>query len=121
MMKSLRSTGSFTASRTAWMYSSLPWKNFSSVRTLRASAPASAGVAEIAGWTVLILLLPGLAAAVYLRVYRPARVAGPLRIPPGRSVWPFVCVWLAGGAVWMGSSTAYVAFKQYQLMTVAGP
>lgn len=86
-----------------------------------ATQPAAPRVAEIAGWAVLILLLPGLAAAVYLRVYRPARAAGPLRIPPGRSVWPLVCVWLAGGAVWMGSSTAYIAFKQFQLMSVSGP
>jgi membrane protease YdiL (CAAX protease family) len=86
-----------------------------------ATQPAASRVAEIAGWTVLILLLPGLAAAVYLRVYRPARVSGPLRIPPGRPVWPLVVAWLGGGAVWMGSSTAYVAFKQYQLMRVAGP
>src|SRR3954453_10755179 len=86
-----------------------------------ATQPAPSPVQEIAGWAVLILLLPGLAAAVYLRVYRPERVAGPLRIPPGRPVWPLLCAWLVGGAVWMGASMAFVAYKQFQLMRVAGP
>src|SRR3954454_11719433 len=86
-----------------------------------AAQPAASPVTEIAGWAVLILLLPGLAAAVYLRVYRPNRAAGPLRVPPGRPVWPLVCAWLAGGTVWMGASTAFVVFKQFELTRVAGP
>jgi membrane protease YdiL (CAAX protease family) len=86
-----------------------------------ATQPAPSPVTEIAGWVVLILLLPGLAAAVYLRVYRPDRAAGPLRVPPGRPVWPLLCAWLVGGVVWLGASTAFVAYKQFELVRVAGP
>ena len=41
MMKSLRSSGSFTAARICLRYSSDPWKNFSSVSTDRQLAPAA--------------------------------------------------------------------------------
>ncbi len=40
MMKSLRSTGSETACFTCRRYASDPWKNFSSVSTDIAAAPA---------------------------------------------------------------------------------
>ena len=87
-----------------------------------ATQPAASRVAEIAGWAVLILLLPGLRggrlpAGLSAGARRPGRCGSR---PAGRSGrW-----WSSGspaGAVWMGSSTAYVAFKQLQLMSVAGP
>jgi membrane protease YdiL (CAAX protease family) len=60
--------------------------------------------------TIAIFVLSALAipAAIWLGVFRPRSIDGPLRIDRRRPVWPLVLIWGAGTVIWLGVQTVLV-------------
>ena len=62
-----------------------------------------------------------LGAAAGLRLWRPARVESPERVPPDRSAWPLVVVLVAAVFCWWTISEAFVTYKHAALIAREGP
>jgi membrane protease YdiL (CAAX protease family) len=58
---------------------------------------------------------------VVLGLWRPSRMVGPLRVQPGRPVWPLLVVGGVGAGVWFGAQVVYVFIRAFQLAREHGP
>ena len=56
-----------------------------------------------------------------LRAWEARRVVGPLRVEPGRPLWPLLVASVIGVVVWLGTQTGIGVWKQLQLFREHGP
>jgi membrane protease YdiL (CAAX protease family) len=82
--------------------------------TMPADQANAATIAQLIGLGAAVAL--ALVIALVTGVFRPSRVDGPLRLPPGRPLWPMGIAIATAVAIWMGSNILYFAVKQ-----VVGP
>ncbi len=88
----------------------------SSAGAVLAAATMPADDGNLAQWLGLgAALALALVIAWATGVFRPVRVDGPLRLPPGRPLWPLAMVLGVAVLVWVGSSAIYGAAKQIGL------
>ena len=72
-------------------------------------------VGVIAGTVLALVLL------IVLRAWQPRRVVGPLRVEPGRPLWPLLVIAIITVVVWLGSQMAYGVWKAVQVASEHGP
>ena len=70
---------------------------------------------------MLALAVVAVVLVVALGVWRPSSIVGPLRVQPGRPVWPVLVIGFFGGVVWIGIQSAYLVVRAVQLAREHGP
>ena len=86
------------------------------------SATRPAWNVEVVGWAILIgATLMALVLLALTRVWSVRRISGPLRVQPGRPIWPLLVVAFATGIVWVGAQVVYGFYKAAQIIREHGP
>ena len=84
-------------------------------------AAASSGSLRVQALFAAVCLAIALGTAVALRLWRPARTPFPERLGRGVSVWPLVGVMGIGLFCWWTASSAFLTYKQAELVARMGP